>query len=56
MVMNIAFPVKNVRKSEQYGLIFEDSAGVTHYWNFDGTYDGMSSDPNTDPQSGTCLN
>lgn len=56
MKLNITFPVIESHSSEYYGLILKDTAGVTHYWTHDGKYDGMSSDCNIDPQSGTCLN
>ena len=54
--INITFPVVESRPSDNYALVIKDSAGVEHYFNFDGTYDGMSSDCHTDPETGTCLN
>ncbi len=54
--MNINFPIIKAYSSEHYGLMIKDSSKVTHYWSFDGSYDGMSSDCNIDPETGTCLN
>ena len=58
MKLNITYPVVESKPSASgnYALLVVDSAGVTHYFNWDGSYDGMSSDCQTDPQSGTCLN
>ena len=56
MKLRIAFPVVKSYSSENYALIIEDSAGVTHYWNFDGSYDGMSCDLNIDCETGTSNN
>ena len=56
MKLNVAFPIKKAYSSERYELMILDANNVTHYWNFDGSYDGMSSDCNIDPQTGTCLN
>jgi len=44
------------RKSKIYSLILRDSAGVYHYFNPDGTYDGYSSDPHIDSETGASLN
>jgi hypothetical protein len=40
----IQHPVLKSYSSENYSLILEDSAGVTHYFAEDG-YDGWSHDP-----------
>lgn len=52
----INFPIVKSYSSEYYALIILDSFGVTHYWNFNGNYDGCSSDPHIDYENGTCLN
>ena len=44
------------RKSKIYSLILRDSAGVYHYFNPDGTYDGYSADPHIDGMTGQSLN
>ncbi len=56
MKLKITFPVVSAKASGNYALIIKDSAGVEHYFNFDGTYDGVSANINTDPESGTSLN
>ena len=56
MKLNVAFLIQKAYSSENYALMILDANNVTHYWDFDGSYNGMSSDCNTDPQSGTCLN
>ena len=43
MNFNIKLPIKESRSSDNYALILVDSANITHYLNFDGSYDGYSS-------------
>lgn len=40
----IRLPIVEAKSSAQYPLILVDSIGVTHYFNFDGTYDGFGMD------------
>ena len=54
--LNIAFPVLKSYSSVEYGLIIEDSNGVTHYWDLDGDYDGWSAPPQTDFETQTNMN
>jgi len=56
MKLKVNLPIVKAYSSENYALMILDSAGVTHYWNFDGSYDGFSSDPHIDCENGTCLN
>ena len=41
----ISPPIKIV-ESERYKLVIQDSNGRTHYFNFDGSYDGWSDEVN----------
>ncbi len=50
--MLITFPVIKAYSSVNYALMLLDSAGVTHYFNSDGSYDGHSSDCGTDCATG----
>lgn len=54
--VRITLPIVGSRKSDIYALILTDSAGVYHYFNPDGTYDGYSSDPHVDGETGISLN
>lgn len=54
--VNIILPIIDSKKSEHYALILTDSAGIIHYFNFDGTYDGYLRPSSTCPQTGTFLN
>jgi len=54
--VRITLPIVDSRKSDIYALILTDSAGVYHYFNPDGTYDGYSADPHIDGETGTSLN
>ena len=54
--VKITLPIVNSKKSKIYALILTDSAGVDHYFNPDGTYDGYSADPHTDGMKGQNLN
>lgn len=56
MELNITFPVIESYSSERYALIIIDSASVTHYWDFDGSYDGYSTEIGIDGETGTCSN
>lgn len=38
-MLELKVPVK-AKKSKCYLAVLEDAEGVTHYWNFDGNYDG----------------
>ena len=54
--VKITLPIVNSKKSKIYALILTDSAGVYHYFNPDGTYDGYSADPHIDGETGTFNN
>ncbi|MCK5614709.1 hypothetical protein KAR91_73285 [Candidatus Pacearchaeota archaeon] len=54
--MNIKFPIQKAYSSENYGLIILDGDGVTHYFDFDGTYDGHSNNTNLDEKTRSHLN
>jgi len=54
--VKITLPIVNSKKSKIYALILRDSAGVDHYFNPDGTYDGYSADPHIDGETGTFNN
>lgn len=54
--IKIRLPIVDARYSENYALIITDSAGVEHYFNFDGSYDGWSHAPCVDRDTGTCMN
>ena len=54
--VTIALPIIKSEKSENYALILTDSAGIIHYFNFDGTYDGYSHDPHICGGTGTSMN
>ena len=54
--LRVTFPVLKSWSSEIYALMILDSAGVTHYWDFDGTYDGYSSESIVDCHTGAHLN
>lgn len=54
--VKITLPIVDSKKSKIYALILTDSAGVYHYFNPDGTYDGYSADPHIDGQTGTFNN
>jgi len=56
MKLNITFPIIESYSSDNYALILVDSADVIHYFDFDGTYDGWSSDPHIDGDTGVNLN
>ena len=56
MKAKIIFPILEFYSSKNYGLILVDSAGVTHYWNHDYSYDGYSMPPSKDLNTGTNLN
>ena len=56
MELKIRFPILETKESENYALILKDSNSKYHYFNFDGTYDGYSHEPNIDGVTGTCLN
>lgn len=56
MKIDIKFPIKEAYSSDYYALIIIDNSDITHYWNFDGDYDGYSHDPCIDKESGTCSN
>jgi hypothetical protein len=56
MKLLINFPIINSESSEWYALTILDSSNVTHYFNFDGTYDGYSSNPGIDCNTGVSLN
>jgi len=53
---HITFPIVKSEKSEYYALVLTDSAGVIHYFGFDGVYDGYSHDPHLCGQTGTSQN
>jgi len=40
--LEVELPIIKAWKSENYALMVTDSAGITHYWDSDGTYDGWS--------------
>lgn len=48
MKPNISLPIKKIYSSENYSLMIVDSENVTHYWDFDGRYDGWSSEVKND--------
>ena len=52
----IKLPILKAYDSEFYPLILDDSAGLSHYFNFDGTYDGYSHETGTDGETGICKN
>lgn len=54
--VKITLPILESKSSENYALILTDSAGVVHYFGFDGVYDGYSHDPNICGESGVNLN
>lgn len=54
--VKITLPIIDSKSSENYALILTDSAGIMHYFNFDGTYDGYSHNPNTCGETGTSKN
>lgn len=54
--VRITLPIVDSRKSDIYALILTDSAGVYHYFNPDGTYDGCSADPHIEGNTGISLN
>lgn len=54
--VRIHLPIVNSRKSKNYALILTDTAGIEHYFNFDGTYDGCAHPPYVDTQTGTSKN
>jgi hypothetical protein len=54
--VKITLPIIDSKKSKIYALILTDSAGVYHYFNPDGTYDGYSADPHIDGETGTFNN
>lgn len=54
--VKVTLPITDSKLSENYALILTDSAGVIHYFNFDGTYDGYSHDPCIDAETGTSKN
>ena len=54
--VKITLPIVNSKKSKIYALILRDSAGLDHYFNPDGTYDGYSADPHIDGETGTFNN
>ena len=54
--VRITLPIVDSKKSKIYALILTDSAGVYHYFNPDGTYDGYSADPHIDGETGTFNN
>ncbi len=58
----IKFPIQGARpghkndNGEGYSLVILDANNVNHYFNSDGTYDGWSSDPCVDGDTGINLN
>jgi len=56
MKPRINYPIVKTDSDKYYPLMILDSSGVTHYWDHDGNYDGCSSDPHIDYESGICLN
>lgn len=50
------FPITNARSTSAYSLVFEDANGITHYFNKDGEYDGLSGPPCTDLDTCVILN
>ena len=56
MRLNIIFPIVKAYSSLNYALIIEDSAGIIHYWDFDGAYDGWSHSCDKDVKTKTDMN
>lgn len=62
MKLKIAYPIKEAKPGNVpldeggYALVILDANEVSHYFNQDGTYDGYSSDPCVDGETGICLN
>lgn len=56
MELKLKFPILETKQSNNYALIMKDSDLKYHYFNFDGTYDGYSHEPNIDGETGTYLN
>jgi hypothetical protein len=54
--IKITHPIINSKSSNYYALILIDSANIIHYFNFDGTYDGYSHDPEICGKTGINLN
>ncbi|MEM9859073.1 MAG: hypothetical protein AAF843_17065 [Bacteroidota bacterium] len=54
--VKITLPIISSSRSDNYPLILIDSAGITHYFNFDGSYDGYSHPTNICGSNGTNLN
>ena len=53
---NIVFPIVKAYSSINYGLIILDSAGITHFWDKNGDYDGYEHDPSIDVETKTPMN
>lgn len=54
--VKIELPIMEAKTSPYYALILTDSLGLNHYFNFDGTYDGYSSDCDCRSKIGFSLN
>ena len=52
----ITLPIAKAYSSDNYGLIIVDNSGITHYWDFDGNYDGYSHATCVDGETGANLN
>ena len=40
--VELELPIREWKHTKAYGLIITDNSGVTHYFDWDGTYDGWS--------------
>ena len=54
--VKVTLPIIASRTSKNYALILTDSAGLIHYFNFDGSYDGYSHDPHICNETGISKN
>lgn len=52
----ISFPIRKAYSSDNYDLMIVDDNGITHYWTTLEEYDGHSSAPENDLETGINMN